>query len=75
MLNTSVLMHGNMNWGGISHVEFIKEISGMRCLVKQETMRGTLELDSKILLHRAQVNHMKLCHQLRLELGYSMFII
>jgi hypothetical protein len=74
MLNTSVLMHGNTNWCGISHVEFIKEISGIRCLVKQETMCGELELD-KILSHRAQVSHTKLCHQLRLELGYSMFVI
>ncbi len=29
-----VLMHGNMNWCGISHVEFIKEIAGISCLVK-----------------------------------------
>jgi hypothetical protein len=26
-------------------------------------------------LHRAQVSHMKLCHQLILELGYSLFVI
>ncbi len=34
-----------------------------------------LEFGTKILLHWAQVNHMKVCHQLRLELGYSLFII
>jgi hypothetical protein len=40
-------------------VEFIKEILGIRCLVKQETMRGALEFDTKILLHKAQVSHTK----------------
>jgi hypothetical protein len=46
-------------------VEFIKEISNIRCLVKQETVCGALEFDTKIFLHRVQVNHTKLCHQLR----------
>jgi len=38
-------------------------------------MHGALEFNTKILLHRVQVSNMKLCHRLRLELGYSLFII
>jgi hypothetical protein len=75
MSKTGAFMHGNMSWCGINHVEFIKEISGIGWLVKQKTMCGVLEFDTKILLHEAQVNHMKLCHQLKLELGYSLFVI
>jgi hypothetical protein len=33
-------------------------------------MRGALEFDTK-----AQVSHMKLCYELRLELGYSLFVV
>jgi hypothetical protein len=68
-------MDGNVSWCGISHVEFVKEIAGIGCLVKQETMHGAFEFDTKILLHKAQVSHTNLCHQLRLEMGYSMFVI
>jgi hypothetical protein len=75
MLNTCAFMDGNTNWCETSHVEVIKEISGIGCLVKQKTMHGALEFNTKILLHRAQVSHMKLCHQLRLELSYSLFVI
>jgi len=75
MLNISVFMDGNVSWCGISHVEFTKEISGVGCLMKQETMHGVLEFDTKILLHRAQFSHLKLCHLLGLELGYFLFVI
>jgi hypothetical protein len=68
-------MHGNVSWCGISHVEFIMEIASIGCLVKQETVHGVLQFDTKILLHKAQVSHTKLCHQLRLILGYSLFVI
>jgi hypothetical protein len=75
MSKTGALMHGNVSWCGINHVEFIKEISGIGCLMKQKTMCGMLEFDTKILLHKAQVSPMKLCHLLRLELDYFLFII
>ncbi len=75
MLKTGALMHGNVNWCGISHVEFIKEVASIGCLVKQEIVHGALQFDTKILLHKAQVIHRKFCHQLRVVLGYSLFII
>jgi hypothetical protein len=68
-------MHGNVSWCGISHVEFIKEVVSIGCLMKQETMRGVLQFNTKIFLHKAQVSHTKFCHQLRLVLGYSLFFI
>ncbi len=34
MSKTGALMHGNVSWCGISHVEFIKEIASIGCLVK-----------------------------------------
>jgi len=34
MLKTNALMHGNVNWCGINHVKFIKEIASISCLLK-----------------------------------------
>ncbi len=75
MSKMGAFMHGNVTWCGISHVEFIKEIASIRCLVKQETVRGALQFDTKIFLHKAQIIHRKFFHQLRVVLSYSMFII
>lgn len=69
------IVHGNVSWCGISHVEFIKEITSIRCLVKQEIVRGALQFNTKILLHKAQIIHKKFCHQLRVVLDYSLFVI
>jgi hypothetical protein len=69
------LMHGNVSWCGISHVEFIKEIASIRCLVKQEIVCGALQFETKIFLHKAQNIHNFFCHQLRVVLGYSLFVI
>jgi hypothetical protein len=70
-----VLMHGNVIWCGISHEEFIKEITSIGYLMKQEIVHGALQFDTKILLHKAQVIQRKFCHQLIIVLGYSMFVI
>jgi hypothetical protein len=40
----------------------------------QETVHGVFEFDTKILLHKAQVSHTKLCHQLKIELCYYLFV-
>jgi hypothetical protein len=48
MLKTSALMHGNVSWCGINHVEFIKEIASIGCLMKQEIVCGALQFDTKI---------------------------
>jgi hypothetical protein len=34
MSKTSALMHANVSWCEISHVEFIKEIASIGCLLK-----------------------------------------
>jgi hypothetical protein len=56
-------------------VEFIKEIARIGCIVKQEIMRGALQFDKEIFLLKAQIIHRKICHQLRVVLGYSLFVI
>jgi hypothetical protein len=43
--------------------------------MKHEIVGGALQFDTKILLHKAQVIERKFCHQLRIVLGYSMFVI
>ncbi|CAK9193514.1 unnamed protein product [Sphagnum troendelagicum] len=40
-------MDGNVSWCEINHVEFIKEIASIGCLVKHETMHGALDFDTK----------------------------
>jgi hypothetical protein len=75
MSKMGALMHGNVSWCGISHEEFIKEIASIGYLMKQEIVRVALQFDTKILLHKAQVIQRKFCHQLRIVLSYSMFVI